>query len=269
MKLLIIAALFIAAHAQNCSQVYFRNRYYKLELLKEGLNNVQDLKLNPNDNTLYFIYDQLSEWPNKALGYFNIDNKETGLIEGVRNATSIAIDKDYNRVYVGGSDGIYRINDKRIPEILSIRDSIHSMFFKNALYYTNKIKKQAYIYENNYINPIYELHGVEAENIILDDDNNIFFTQGKTLFRVKMGTKAINPHEQYRVDVLATDAYFKPYIGTKEGVYVYNKYKYVFDKVSSILYLKALTFSKNDEPIFCVFDKLIRLTTNSDVCLQL
>lgn len=266
MKLFIISALFIAVNAQNCSQVYFANRYYKLELLKEGLNNIQELKLNTNDNTLYFIIDQIAKWPSKSLGYLNLDTKESGVIDGVRNASAIAIDKDYNRVYIGGSDGIYRINEKKIPEILQIRDSIHSMFFKNALYYTNK-RKQAYIYENNYINPIFELQGVEAENIVLDDDNNIFFTQGKTLFRVKMGTKAINSHEKYRVDVLSTDGYFKPYISTKEGVYVYNKYKYVFDKVSSITYLKVLTFSKNDEPIFGAFDKLIRLTSNSDVCL--
>lgn len=266
MKLFILTALFIAANAQNCSQVYFANRYYKLELLKEGLNNIQELKINRNDNTLYFIIDQLTEWPTKVLGYLNIDTKESGLIDGVRNATAIAIDQDYNRVYVGGSDGIYRINEKKKPEILPIRDSIHSMFFKNVLFYTNK-RKQAYIYENNFINPVFELKGIEAENILLDDDSNIFFTEGKILFRVRLGTKAINSHEKYRVDVISTDTYFKPYICTKEGVYVYNKYKYVFDKVSSITYLKALTFGKNDEPIFGAFDKLIRLTTNSDVCL--
>lgn len=266
MRLLILTTLFIAANAQNCSQVYFGNRYYKLELLKEGLNNVKELELNRNDNILYFTIDQIARWPTRVLGYLNLDTREAGLIDGVRNVTAIAIDQDYNRVYVGGSDGIYRINEDKKPEILPIRDSIHSMFFKNVLFYTNK-RKQAYIYENNYINPIFELEGVEAENILLDDDSNIFFTQGKTLFRVKMGTKAVNSHEKYRVDVMAADAFYKPYISTKEGIYVYNKYKYVFDKVSVMTYLKALTFTKNGEPIFGAFDKLIKLTTNSDQCL--
>ncbi|XP_049882403.1 ommochrome-binding protein-like [Pectinophora gossypiella] len=265
-----ISALLISACAtadQKCRGVYFSNRYYDIDILKDGLNKIHQITLNRNDNTLYFTFDQIARVPTRVLGYLDISTRTSGLVEGIRNATCIAIDQAYNKVYVGGSEGIFRINSYKVPERIPVQDNIQSMYFKDVLFYTNS-RNEAYMYDSGHINPVFELQGVAAEKIILDDDHNIFFTQGKTLFRVKIGTRVVNSHERYRTNILTTDFDDKPYISTNDGVYVYNKYKYVFDKVSDITGLKALTFNKAGEPIYSVVDLIVHLKYNPVRCIE-
>ncbi|KAI5643489.1 hypothetical protein NE865_04473 [Phthorimaea operculella] len=272
MKLLIVATLIITTSSQQtpriekrCSGVYFSNQYYDIEVLKDGLNDVQQLILNRNDNTLYFIYGQAY---GTGLGYLKVDTNEVGIIVGVRNATSIAIDQQYNKIYIGSQDGIYKINNyNRIPDRLPVYDSVQSMYFKDVLFFTNT-RNEAFIFEDGQITPVFELQRTPAEKIILDDDHNIFFTVGKELFRVRLGTRIVNSHEMYKTDVLTTDSDHKPFIVTRNGTYTYNKYKYAFDKVADMKGLKGLTFNKFGDPFYAVVDLLIKLKPNPNRCYE-
>lgn len=223
--------------------------------------------LNRNDNTIYFTYDQLSDFPSRNLGYLNLDTRKAGLIGGVRNASAVAVDQARNRVYVGGIDGLYVLNQEKAPEKYPVYDSIEKLFFRNVLYYVNG-KKEAYVFDNGLINKLAEVENEKVDDLIVDDDNNVFFLQDNTLFRVKLGTRAINVHERYTVNVLTVDPYYRAFVSTTDGVYIYNTYKFALDKVSNIKDLRALTFTKNLEPVYTVVDVLVKLNVNPMRCVE-
>lgn len=226
------------------------------------MNNIHQLALNDNDNTLYFTFDQIATIPMRGLGFFNLNTKETGIIEGIRNATGVAIDQRRNRVYVGGADGLFFLNEKKVPETLPVQDNIQYLFFKDIIFFINR-RKEAYRFDNGFVSPLQEVNGIIVDKLIVDDEYNMFFLQNRKLSRVKLGTRAINTHERFTVDAITTDFKFKPYISTTNGVYVYNKYKYALDKVSNIVNLRELVFNRQGDPIYVVFDNVVKLNNPS------
>lgn len=269
MKLYLLFTIIIATTRAEkyCTGVDFNDRYHNVQILKDSVNRIHQLILNRNDNTLYFIFEQTAD--SKAAGYYNLDNLNSSYVDGIRNAAAIAIDNINNKVYIGGADGLFIIdNINKIPTSLPVRDDIQSMYFKNNnIFYTNK-RKEAFVFHEGRISSVIELNGYKPDDIILDDDNNILFTQEKTLYRVKLGTRAVNIHEKYIVDVIATDNYNKPYICTKDGIYAYNKYKYALDKVSDLTNLRGLAFSKDNSPIYAVLDLIVKLNVSPIGCFE-
>ncbi|XP_075987664.1 ommochrome-binding protein-like [Anticarsia gemmatalis] len=261
MKLLLFTILVSWASAQKCPGIFFNYRCYEIEIIKEGISNIHQLVFNDNDNTLYFTFDQIARTPSRALGFFNIDDESAGVIDGIRNATAVTIDKRRNRIYVGGSDGLFFLHQNKVPEKLPVNDNIINLFFKDVVYFVNR-RRQAYKFDYGNVTPLQETNGEAVDKLIVDDDNNILFVQNRKLFRVKIGTRAINTHERYIVDVLTTDYLYKPYVCATSGVYVYNKYKYALDKVANIYDLRELTFTKQGEPIYAVVDNIVKLNYN-------
>lgn len=262
--------LFITSASADCTGLYINRKYFNVNIIKEGVNKVHQIVFNRNDNTAYFTFEQIAKVPTRALGYLKLDGYEAGVIDGIRNATGLAVDQNLNRLYVGGSDGLFMINNNRkdkVPEKLPVDDDIRNLFLKdNAVYFVNR-RREAYKFDFGYVNPVFELQGIGVDKFILDDDNNILYIQNNKLFRVKIGTKIVNSHEKYVVNEIATDPYFKPYVCTKDGMYVYNKYKYVLDKVGELKDVRKLAFVTPDEPIYVVLDKIVRLVTNPVACL--
>lgn len=270
MKLVIILTLVTLTYAdKRCQGVYVDNRYYSLSIIKEGINNLHDLAMNQKDSALYFTFDDISnvtKTVSRVLGHLDMDTHKATVIHGIRNATAIAIDQINSRVYVGGSDGLFKINEMRV-ERLPIQDDIKAMHYKGALYFVNT-RREAYIFEDGHATLVPELQGIQVDSLVLDDDNNIFFTQNTKLFRIKLKTRAINTHESYLANMLAVDKYQKVYIGTNKGLYVYNKYKYVFDKVAVFNNLKAITFNRVNEPIYAVADYIVKLNLKEVPCFE-
>lgn len=264
-----LLALFISSASAQCTGVFIDQKYFNVKVLKEGVSGIHEIVFNRNDNTAYFTFDQIAKIPTRMLGYLKLDGLEAGVIDGVRNATGLAIDQGLNRLYVGGSDGIfmYNLNKDKVPEQLPVKEDIRSLFLKNnAVFFVNR-RREAFKFEFGYTNPFFELQGVAVDKLVLDDDNNIMFMQDKKLFRVKMGTRIVNSHEKYVVNDLTVDLNFKPYVTTKDGVYVYNKYKYVLDKVAELKDIRKFIFVTKDEPMYVVVDNIVRLTNNPVPCL--
>lgn len=271
MKILLLTLFIAAASADNyCKGLYINQKYYNVEIIKEGINRVQELVFNRNDNTVYFTFIQMANVPTRALAYVKLADKSAGLIEGIRNATGLAIDQNLNRLYVGGSDGLFMINmnqKEKVPEKLPVNDDVRSLFVKNnVVYFVNRLR-EAYRFEFGVVNPVFELQGYSIDKFILDDDNNIMFLQNNKPFRVKIGTRIVNSHEKVYATDLAVDINYKPYVCAKDGLYVYNKYKYVLDKVGDLKDIRKLAFVSKDEPIYIVVDTLVRLINNPVPCL--
>lgn len=253
---------------KKCTGVTFGNRYAELSVLKEGINRIRDLVYNQNDHTIYFTYNLISRPPSSSAGYVTVGNREAGVIDGIKNARTIAVDQTNNVVFIGGSDGIYTLNDKKVPvKLPGVNDNIVCLFFKDGiLYYTNH-RRQTFKYENDGV-LLPELHESVVDSFVIDNDDNILFTHNRTLFRVKVGTRAINIHEHYDVDFLTTDTNGNAFIGSNDGVYVYNKYKFNLQKVSDLRTLTDMTFNKINEPIYAVADKIIQLNFKPIACTE-
>ncbi|XP_046974365.1 uncharacterized protein LOC124540727 [Vanessa cardui] len=271
MKILIILTIAAMTSAdKRCHGIDVANRYYNLNIIKDGINNIHDLVLNRNDNTVYFTFDDISKTPRRTrrlLGHLNTDTGVATVIDGIRNATAIAIDHINGKIYVGGSDGLYKINEMKGVEKLPIHDDIKSMHFKDNLYFVNH-RREAYKFEDGFSALVPELRGVEVDSLVFDDDNNIFFTQNTKLFRIKLNTRAINTHESYLANAISTDSYSKVYICTSNGLFVYNKYKYVFDKVANLNNLKAITFNRKNEPVYAAADYIVKLSLSEIGCFE-
>lgn len=207
------------------------------------------------------------KFPQNRLGHIDIETKVAKIIDGIINATAIAIDNFNNKVYIGGSNGIYRFNEQKLPDRLPIQDDVISMHYKNGLYFVNR-RNEAYKFEDGFATPVPELQGVKVDRLIIDDDNNIFFTREKKLFRVKLGTRAINTHESHVANFIATDNYARTYLCTDKGLYVYNKYKFVFDRKGDLRNLKALSFGKMNELVYAVADYIVKLSLSSLGCFE-
>lgn len=267
MKLFILSLLLASTNADNhCKGIYFKDNYYNVEVIREGISRIHQIAYRPSDNTLYFTFDQIAKIPTRALGYLNLNTYEAGLVDGIQNATGLAIDKAKNRIYVGGSNGLYFLNDRNVPQKLPTSQNIRYLFFKNIVYFIN-YRGEVFAFEDGTVNNVKELLDATADEFIIDDNDNMLFLKNNQLFRVKMGTKAINIHENYVVTTIATDKSYKPYICTDKGLYTYNKYKYALDKVAdSIIGARAITFTNNDEPIYMVVDNVVKLTYNPVPC---
>lgn len=216
--------------------------------------------LNDNDDTLYFTFDQLSKTPSRSLGYFNIYEKTSGVIKGIKDATGVTIDKKRNRVYVGGADGLYFLHEDKVPEKLPVYDNIQYLFHKEVVYFINK-KRQAFKYDYGTVMPVPELQQAfqAVDQMIIDDSDNILFLKDGQLFSIRIGTRAINIHERYKVNLLSTNYNYKPFISTTDGVFKYNKYKYSLIKVGDMVNLRQLIFTKKGDPIYVVLDSIVKL----------
>ncbi|KAJ8705953.1 hypothetical protein PYW07_010730 [Mythimna separata] len=155
MILLLLTTFLTTASTEKCYGVIFTNRCYDIEILKEGVNNIHQMALNDNDNTLYFTFDQIAKIPMRGLGFLNLNTKATGVIDGIRNATGVAVDQRRNRIYVGGADGLFFLNENKVPETLPVQDNIQYLFFKDIIYFINR-RREVYRFENGFVTPLQE-----------------------------------------------------------------------------------------------------------------
>lgn len=264
--LFILASLVTIARGDRCNGVTVNDRSYKVDIIKDGVNHLSNLFYNRNEDAIYFIFeDVLGKIPSRVLGHIDMSTHKATVVQGIRNASAIAIDHFSNKVYVGGADGLFKINEKYVPEQLPVQDDVIDVYFKDVLYFINR-RNQVFRFEDGQSTPVQELRGIEVDKLIIDNDNNVFYTRGKDLFRIKLGTRAINTHEGLKVEAIATDAYNKAVVCTTDGLYGYNKFKFVFDKQANLKGLRAITFNRVNEAIYAVADYIVKLSLSSIAC---
>lgn len=271
MDLYIVTAVLLLANKvygeHNCTGIYLKDKYYDPEIIREGINNIRQLAINRKTNILYFSFDLLNDELTSNVGFINLDTDEVGIIDGVKNARTIAVDQRNNLVYVGGETGVYVLNDKNVPEKLPIDDNVLKLFYgyDDNLYYTT-VKKESYKYYDGEVQGIFELFRIDAEYLVIDNSDHIFFVDNRRLFRIQLKTKAVNIHEKVIVNCLTTDLYGNLYVCTDNGIYMYNRKKYSLVKVAKLSNVKDLVFDRYNEPIYAVYDKIIKLNTKTGSC---
>lgn len=249
--------------SEDCSKVKFNEKYYEIEMLKEGVNNVRDLAINRNTETLYFAFDLIRKDETSVIAYVNMTSGEATTIDGVKNARTVTVDQENNIVYVGGDDGIFTLNQWNAPVKVNVNDNVLKLFNLNDyLFYTTNNKK-TFVYANGEKNIVKELLDSKVNSFVIDNTRHVFFIENGNLFRVKLGTRAVNIHEKYIVNDVTTDINGKLYVSASDGVYTYNNRKYSLERVSKLTGLKSLVFDKNNVPIYAVSDKIIKLNLSA------
>ncbi|XP_059054480.1 ommochrome-binding protein-like [Achroia grisella] len=257
--LLLLLGCIISTSAKKCNGVLFDQRYYEPEILKDGLNKVRQLVYSRKDNTVYFLFNQGVLAYDGSVGYINLDTRLSGYYKGIRNATSISIDDKKNRIYIGSVDGLYAIGDRRIPEKFPLYEPIQHLFFKNVLYFTN-MRNRMYSFDSDGVKVVDDMRDYVAETFVVDNDGNILFTNGKKLYKLKLGTRSSAFEIITRsITALSNDLEDRLFAASLDGIFVYNKYKYALDKMSNLHEIKALTFNNMLDPIYVVFDLLVKL----------
>ncbi|KAM3968846.1 ommochrome-binding protein [Aphomia sociella] len=249
----------ISTSANKCNGVLFNQRHYEPQILKDGLNNVKQLVYNRRNNNIYFLFNQGLLVYDGSVGYYNLDTKLAGYYRGIRNATSISIDETKNRVYIGSMDGLHVVGERNIPEKFPIFEPILHLCFKDVLFFTN-LKNQMYKFEGDGISVVDDMKEYLPENFVIDGDGNMLFVSEKKLYKIKLGARsAAFELVARRVTALSKDIDDRLFAAALDGIYVYNKYKYALDKISNLHEIKALTFNSMLEPIYVVFDLLVKL----------
>ncbi|XP_052747961.1 uncharacterized protein LOC113513603 isoform X1 [Galleria mellonella] len=260
MKLLfLLLACIISTSANKCNGVLFDQRYYEPQILKDGLNRVRQLVFNRKDNDIYFLYNQGVLNYYGSVGYYNLNTKLAGFFKEIRNATSISIDEKRNRIYIGSIDGLYAVGERRIPEKFPLYEPIQHLFFNNILYFTN-MRNKMFTFDTDGVRIVEDMKDYTADSFVVDGDGNMLFTNGKKLFKIKLGTRSPAFELVTRtVTALSKDIEDRLFAASLDGIFVYNKYKFALDKISNLHEIKALTFNNMLEPIYVVFDLLVKL----------
>lgn len=261
----IVLIVFIeeTASEEKCTRVKFDKHYFNIEILKEGVNNIRKLSTNPYTNIIYFIYDLLA---NESAAAFIKDNNEIGVIDGMKNPRTVAVEKTHNTVYFGGDTGIYELTNENVPEQTYIDEPVIDLLHYNSKLYFITRKREAYFYRNGQVGRVQELGNLTLDSFVIDNTNHVFFLDKKQLFRVKLETLAVNIHEKYVVNSLSTDIFGKVYICADDAIYSYDKEKYNLYKVSNLAKVKSLTFDSQNNPILAINDKIIKLKYSSVPC---
>lgn len=261
MKILLVAFVFATASADNyCKGLFLKDDYYTADIIKDSVNRVHQLAYNKNDNTAYFTFEDIAQEPTTYLGYVDLEPpRHSGVINDTKNAKGVAVDQKLNKIYIGGSNGLYVIDkNNNITEKLAVNDDIENIFLKDVIYYVNS-KKQAYKFDFNTIEQVPELKNVSVDKLVVSDNDIIFFLKGNKLFRVKIGDTEIVSVGSDTVYDIATNYKFKPYITTKLGFFVYNSSKNSFDKIAVLTDIKKLAFVNDNEPLYVVVDTIVKL----------
>ena len=241
-------------------------------------NNIVITKLGilRSTNTLYFSFvPAFEDGEYYKIGFVNMDNPvNTTIMSGgkqILNFGTFDIDQDNSLVYLGGSDGVYRldVNANILSPYSSRGDVIISIFYKGHVYFVRKgefkvVKKKG----DNF-------------DVLLDVMAITNFVINKYNIIVYLGTYGLFASYKTEVVWLSKNRFFRGLVVDRnDDIYAWwvdGIYKVIIGpkltestivKIMHIPVIGAMTFDNNNDIIFSVDKSLFRLikTTNTTIC---
>ncbi|XP_052747962.1 uncharacterized protein LOC113513603 isoform X2 [Galleria mellonella] len=147
--------------------------------------------------------------------------------------------------------------DQRYYEPQILKDGLNRV---RQLVFNRKDNDIYFLYNQDGVRIVEDMKDYTADSFVVDGDGNMLFTNGKKLFKIKLGTRSPAFELVTRtVTALSKDIEDRLFAASLDGIFVYNKYKFALDKISNLHEIKALTFNNMLEPIYVVFDLLVKL----------
>ncbi|XP_011559914.2 ommochrome-binding protein [Plutella xylostella] len=246
---------------------------YTAELLKEKLDRPYLLSTDYNTNTIYFSYTVPSKTDegveNFTSAYIHLNTKDYGTINNVQDGFAQSVDQKTGDVYIGGSDGIYKYDhNTKNAELLGAKDTdIWMIYFKEVLYYSVFPSQFLYTLVDGTSTRFSDLEDTKVDHMVIDNENDIFFTNETGLFSQKKGTKnAVFFANNISVRALTTDMNGKPYICLNNGVYSINKKEIKLDLVFETVDAFGLTFDSENNFVCSDDTSIYRIKADKHKC---
>lgn len=267
MYLFIFTLTFIVVQAKYISKGYCEvtgdnptSQCYTKETLVTMAHSPHQLALDNESNTLFFSFDSGQGEYIPAL--YKIDSQQLTVLKGVRDAFAIAYDPMHKEMYFGGTHGIYKFNTnvKSLKRLNINNLDIWWLFVKTQIYFIKFPSLNAYSYLNGSILSMNELSEIVIHQMVLDVDDNIFFTNNSGLYGMTPDNqKATLIKENPRFINLAVDHNGFVYVCSDDGIYVVNKMVRKLKKLVNINGVLGFTFDKDNNIIYSDSHDIIRL----------
>ncbi|XP_050358177.1 ommochrome-binding protein-like [Nymphalis io] len=266
---IIQAAVIKEDEVKPCDGVIIDDVYHEIEELKKDIDRPYSLAVDYSTNRVYFSYSLNKDDDVFKTAYVNLNTKEFANIEGVNNGFAQTIDHKTHEVYIGGSDGIYKYNQKtKSAEFFGEKEAnIWNIFFKDVLYFSIFPSQFLFTYINGQSVRYRDLEDTKVDQFIIDNEDIMFFTNATGLFSQVKGTKQATLYQEYPnegVRGLASDVNGNIYLCLRDGIYKVDKSDVSLRKIVEIDDVFGLAFDNDNNIVYSDATKLIRLKPNKD-----
>lgn len=247
----------------NCSGIKINGQYYNEEILMQDLDRPYSLAVDYSPNILYFSYNiKGSSDDESRSARLNLITKEFSNIEGINNGFAQTVDQKTHEVYIGGSDGIYKYDyATNKAELYAQKGSnIWHLYFNQHLYFSIFPTQVLYVLRDGNPSRFEYLEDTKVDHFVIDNENDIFFTNATGLYSVKAESKNATLYvENPVVRSLTTDKNGNVYLCLQDGVYAVRKSTQSLEKIYSIDDGFGLAFDNENNIVYADAIKVVRL----------
>lgn len=267
----LISAIF-TKHVKNkdkkpkCAGIKVNGVSHKEKVLINGINRPYQLscyKKNKTDHIIYFSYNIGPQNESTfEIGYYEGGNRVPEPIKDVKNGFATAVNHEEDRIYLGGSEGIYVHNltsNTSHTELLVPKHDIWDLFYKDFLYFIVFPSRRLYKYHAGKTDLLEHIHE-KIFHFVIDGDGDTFISNKTGLYMIKKDSK-------HRIHIKGPKI-FRAFEVNRKGVahfcgqnkvYVADKEKHTLDEIAKIKNIFGLTFDDDDNMIYSDPHQIVKL----------
>lgn len=247
---------------------------YVRELLKNDIQTPKYLGYDRSTNSLFFKHFDTDVARSYIGARLNLDTNELVTIDEVKYVGTVAVDVKTNEVYLSIGREIYKYNKNNnkvefVDFFKSRKASFAKIVFaKDDVVYVSAVPYSKVYKVVDYDNSKFkELESTRATNLVIDDSNNIFFTNNTGLYRKNVGSQETVYYKDTNDFTFsgltinnAGDIYA---FSASSGIYAVSKDTNEIIKVCNVN-ARGLTFDADDNMIYSESEEIYRLKRNND-----
>lgn len=263
---LVLCICSVQINSVNCEEVHVDGKIHRKEILAKNIDRPYQLSYEKHKHRVYFSYNVGTEEEDRFnIGYIDKGEKEHKIHDKIENGFAIAIDNSNDRIYFGGSQGIYMESLKEHNDTKKIVDgyNIWDMFFKKELHFIRYPQQRLYKCVHNDSKIIVERQKHIHEKVFqyaIDGHHDSFITNRTGLYLIKNGTTdrhLITGPVNFRcVEINNKGVAF--FCG-QHAIYTVDKEKRALKEVANIRNIFGLTFDNEDNIIYSNPHEIVKL----------
>lgn len=272
MKLLILLGLValtkarvIADDNENCNGVIVNGINHEKQILKENVDKPYQLALDYDTNTLYFSYTATDGSVFRS-AYINLKTNEFGTIKGIRGGFANAVDPKTHKIYIGGSDGIYVVNENSQTAVKTdITDlNIWQVFVKDDVYFTSYPDENAYVYKDGETKIVPEIGDAKAMLLAVDKNHDIYYYNSSGVFHYNKADGTTKNIGDNTVNGFTHDSNDNIFFSTPTGVYSVKDNSVT--KVVGINNIYGAAIAADGSIIYAADNSIVKLKSTGHEC---
>ncbi|XP_068629117.1 ommochrome-binding protein-like [Battus philenor] len=262
----IVASIFTIGNGEKCEGIHINGKLYNKEILAKNIDRPYQLCYDKHRNRVYFSYNVGKDEEDRFnIAYIEKGQPEHKIKENIEDGFAIAIDNKNQKMYFGGSLGIYEESMKEGNETKKIIEgfNIWDMFFKEKLYFISYPQQRLYKCEHEKS----ELKAVRQKHIhekifqhAIDGDGDSYITNKTGLYMIKNGTTdriLLKGSKNFRCIEINNEGV--AFFCGQHGIYIADKEHYTLEKIAEIKNIFGLTFDDGNNIIFSTPHEIVKV----------